>query len=65
MAAVAGFVIASDAVRHGAVAAEIVAFRLLQGLFGAALVPLSQAILLDIYHAGGARLGDGAVRGRR
>ncbi|MBX7145836.1 MAG: DHA2 family efflux MFS transporter permease subunit [Alphaproteobacteria bacterium] len=27
---------------------EIVAFRLLQGVFGAALVPLSQSILLDI-----------------
>ena len=24
-------------------------FRLLQGVFGAALVPLSQAVLLDIY----------------
>ena len=28
---------------------QIVGFRLLQGFFGAALVPLSQAILLDIY----------------
>ena len=28
---------------------QIVAFRLLQGVFGAALVPLSQATLLDIY----------------
>src|SRR6202790_1889317 len=28
---------------------EIVAFRLLQGLFGAALVPIGQSILLDIY----------------
>jgi DHA2 family multidrug resistance protein len=27
---------------------EIVGYRLLQGLFGAALIPLSQAILLDI-----------------
>src|SRR5437763_8688655 len=27
---------------------EIVGFRLLQGLFGAALVPLSQAVLLDV-----------------
>jgi MFS transporter, DHA2 family, multidrug resistance protein len=27
---------------------ELVAFRLLQGVFGAALVPMSQAILLDI-----------------
>jgi DHA2 family multidrug resistance protein len=29
--------------------AEIVGFRLLQGLFGASLIPLSQAVLLDIY----------------
>jgi DHA2 family multidrug resistance protein len=28
--------------------AEIVAARLLQGVFGAALVPLSQVVLLDI-----------------
>ena len=28
---------------------EIVVFRLLQGVFGAPLVPLSQAVLLDIY----------------
>ena len=28
---------------------EMVAFRVLQGLFGAALVPVSQAIMLDIY----------------
>lgn len=28
---------------------QIVSFRLLQGIFGAALVPLSQAILLDTY----------------
>src|SRR5690606_2395450 len=27
---------------------ELVAFRMLQGMFGAALVPMSQAILLDI-----------------
>ena len=28
---------------------QMVVFRLLQGLFGAALVPLSQAVMLDIY----------------
>ena len=28
---------------------QMVVFRLLQGVFGAALVPLSQAVLLDIY----------------
>jgi len=30
---------------------QIVAFRLLQGLFGAGLVPLAQSVLLDIYPA--------------
>src|SRR5215467_8603374 len=30
---------------------EMVAFRLLQGMFGAALVPLSQSVLLDAYSA--------------
>ena len=30
---------------------QIVVFRVLQGMFGAALVPLSQATLLDIYPA--------------
>ena len=29
--------------------AQMVLFRLLQGVFGAALVPLSQAVLLDTY----------------
>jgi DHA2 family multidrug resistance protein len=29
--------------------AEIVGFRLLQGLFGASLIPLSQAVLLDVW----------------
>ena len=29
--------------------AEMVAFRLLQGAFGAALVPLSQSVMLDLY----------------
>ncbi len=28
---------------------QMVAFRLMQGMFGAALVPLSQAVMLDIY----------------
>ena len=28
---------------------QIVLFRLLQGVFGAALVPLSQTVLLNIY----------------
>ena len=37
----------------------MVVFRLLQGVFGAALVPLSQALMLDIYPPAAARLGDG------
>ena len=37
------------AVRHRAIAVADRAFRLLQGFFGAALVPISQGILLDIY----------------
>ncbi|HEY4252265.1 MAG TPA: DHA2 family efflux MFS transporter permease subunit [Roseomonas sp.] len=46
---VAGFVIASVLCGLAQSLVEIVAFRLLQGFFGAALVPLSQSILLDIY----------------
>jgi MFS transporter, DHA2 family, multidrug resistance protein len=30
---------------------QMVAFRLLQGMFGAALVPLSQSVMLDLYTA--------------
>jgi DHA2 family multidrug resistance protein len=49
MTAIAGFVIASVLCGLAQSLLEIVAFRLLQGLFGAALVPLSQGILLDMY----------------
>ncbi|HTE82238.1 MAG TPA: DHA2 family efflux MFS transporter permease subunit, partial [Reyranella sp.] len=49
MVAVAGFVIASVLCGMAQSLFEIVAFRLLQGFFGAALVPISQSILLDIY----------------
>ncbi len=38
---------------------QIVVARLLQGLFGAALVPLSQAVMIDSQHAREARPGDG------
>lgn len=48
MASVAGFVIASIMCGLSTSLAQIVFARLLQGAFGAALVPLSQAILLDI-----------------
>ncbi|HWX50778.1 MAG TPA: DHA2 family efflux MFS transporter permease subunit [Roseomonas sp.] len=49
LTAIAGFVVASVLCGLAQSLAQIVAFRLLQGFFGAALVPLSQAILLDIY----------------
>lgn len=49
LAAVAGFVIASMLCGAAQSLGQIVGFRLMQGLFGAALVPLSQGILLDIY----------------
>ncbi len=45
---VAGFTAASALCGMAGSLAEIVLFRLLQGLCGAALVPLSQAVLLDI-----------------
>ncbi|MBP2300737.1 DHA2 family efflux MFS transporter permease subunit [Azospirillum picis] len=44
-----GFVVASVLCGLSQSLVEIVLFRLLQGFFGAALVPLSQSILLDIY----------------
>src|SRR5258705_676525 len=49
MVAVAGFVIASVLCGIAQSLLEIVAFRLLQGFFGAALVPIGQSILLDIH----------------
>jgi MFS transporter, DHA2 family, multidrug resistance protein len=48
MVAIAGFTVASALCGMAGNLWEIVAARLLQGLFGAALVPLSQAVLLDI-----------------
>jgi DHA2 family multidrug resistance protein len=47
--AIVGFVVASVLCGIAQSLGEIIAFRLLQGLAGAALVPLSQGILLDIY----------------
>jgi DHA2 family multidrug resistance protein len=44
-----GFTIASMLCGAAQSLPQIVAFRLLQGMFSAALVPLSQATLLDIY----------------
>ncbi|CEJ12218.1 Multidrug export protein EmrB [bacterium YEK0313] len=49
MISVAGFVVASVLCGIAQSLGQIVGFRLLQGFFGAALVPLSQSILLDIY----------------
>ncbi|PZM10739.1 DHA2 family efflux MFS transporter permease subunit [Rhizobium tubonense] len=49
LTAIGGFVVASVLCGFAQSLVQIVAFRLLQGLFGAALVPLSQGILLDIY----------------
>ncbi len=48
LASVAGFTIASMLCGTAGSLTEMVLFRLLQGVFGAALVPLSQAVLLDI-----------------
>lgn len=47
--AVAGFTAASVLCGIAMSLPEMVAFRLIQGLFGASLVPLSQAVLLDSY----------------
>jgi DHA2 family multidrug resistance protein len=44
-----GFTIASMLCGMAGSLFQIVLFRLLQGVFGAALIPLSQAVLLDIY----------------
>ncbi len=45
---IAGFTVASMLCGIATSLPEIVIFRLLQGVFGAALIPLSQAVLLDI-----------------
>jgi len=46
---IAGFVVASALCGISRDLTQLVAFRLLQGVFGAALVPLSQAIMADAY----------------
>ena len=48
LVSVAGFTIASVLCGISATLMEIVVARMLQGVFGAALVPLSQSVLLDI-----------------
>lgn len=47
--AIAGFTVASVLCGMANSIGQMVAFRLLQGLFGASLVPLSQSTLLDVY----------------
>jgi DHA2 family multidrug resistance protein len=49
MISVAGFGVASALCGAAQNLEQIVAFRTLQGVFGAAMAPLSQAVLLDIY----------------
>ncbi|WP_421998514.1 DHA2 family efflux MFS transporter permease subunit [Reyranella sp.] len=49
LSAVAGFTAASVLCGIAVSLPEMVLFRLIQGLFGASLVPLSQAVLLDSY----------------
>jgi MFS transporter, DHA2 family, multidrug resistance protein len=49
LTAIAGFTIASMLCGVAQSLPQIVLFRLMQGVFGAPLVPLSQAVLLDIY----------------
>jgi DHA2 family multidrug resistance protein len=46
---VAGFVIASALCGQADSLQEMIAFRLMQGLFGAAVVPLSQSVMVDIF----------------
>ncbi|MBI1175732.1 MAG: DHA2 family efflux MFS transporter permease subunit [Sideroxydans sp.] len=46
---IAGFVLTSALCGMATSLAEIVAFRFLQGVFGASLVPLSQSVMLQIF----------------
>jgi DHA2 family multidrug resistance protein len=46
---VIGFIVTSMLCGAAVSLAQIVVFRLLQGIFGAPLVPLSQSVLLDVY----------------
>jgi DHA2 family multidrug resistance protein len=49
LASVVGFTIASVLCGMAGSLTQIVLFRLLQGVFGAGLVPMSQAVLLDVW----------------
>ena len=48
LVSVAGFTVASMLCGMAQSLVQIVLFRMLQGMFGAALVPLSQSVLIDI-----------------
>jgi DHA2 family multidrug resistance protein len=49
LTAIAGFTVSSALCGFSSSIGEMVVFRLMQGAFGAALVPVSQAVLLDTY----------------
>ena len=49
LVSVTGFTVASMLCGMAQSLVEIVLFRILQGMFGAALVPLSQSVLIDVY----------------
>ena len=49
IACLAGFTVTSMMCGAAQSLGQLVLFRLLQGVFGAALVPLSQAVMLDSY----------------
>jgi MFS transporter, DHA2 family, multidrug resistance protein len=49
LTAVIGFIVTSMLCGAAVSLTQIVVFRLLQGIFGAPLVPLSQSVLLDVY----------------
>ena len=49
IASIAGFTVGSMLCGMATSLGEIVVFRMIQGAFGAALVPLSQAVLMNIY----------------
>ena len=48
---VIGFVVASMLCGQATTLAEMVVFRLLQGVFGASVIPLSQAVMVDTFPA--------------
>lgn len=49
--AVTGFVVASALCGQAQSLSQMVAFRLMQGVFGASVIPLSQAIMVDLFEA--------------